>query len=540
MKIWEMKLSHLLCASTLMLGAAAAAAAPVHLDPKLIGKKPIDSWTSFAGDFTGQRYSTLKDINAGNVSQLTQQWVYKINDVGSQRGAATPVIKATPILVNGTLFITIPNHVYALDARTAKLLWQFDWVDKGGHLVGQRGVAVWKDKVFFQTPDNWLLALDANTGKELWRKNYADARKQYFSTSVPLIVKNHLLVGVGGDAMDMPGFLNSYDPDNGALQWTWWSTPRKGDPALKTWPNARSSEHGGGMTWLPGTYDAKLNLIYWPTGNTNPVFAGQGRPGNNLWTESLVALNPDTGKLQWYFQVSPHDTHDFDNNTAPILFDKTIDGKKRQLVSQAARNGVFFTLDRVTGKKIVVKPFVPLDYISGYSPDGEPIPIPDKDPQVSGSINIGNATNWPAPTYSPDTGYFYVNSVESKSIYYLVDDSDEPSGYGGTGQGIGVSKRVLKAIDPLTGEFAWTHTYPNLNSAPGTLGASMLTTASNLLVTGDDQKNLIIMSADKGEILWHKEVTANESNGPITYMMDGKQWLLMAAGDSLYAFSLPK
>ncbi|HEU0097127.1 MAG TPA: acido-empty-quinoprotein group A [Rhizomicrobium sp.] len=536
-----MKLAHLFCAaavSTLLLGAAIAA--PVHLDPKLIGKTPIDSWTSFAGDFTGQRYSTLKQINAGNVGQLAQQWVYKINDIGSQRGAAVPVIKATPILVNGTLFITIPNHVYALDARTAKLLWQYDWVDKGGHLVGQRGVAVWKDKVFFQTPDNWLVAMDANTGKELWKKNYADARKQYFSTSVPLIVKNHLLVGVGGDAMDMPGFLNSYDPDTGELQWTWWSTPRKGDPALKTWPNERSSEHGGGMTWLPGTYDAKLNLLYWPTGNTNPVFAGQGRPGNNLWTESLVALNPDTGKLKWYFQVSPHDTHDFDNNTAPILFDKMVDGKKRQLVSQAARNGVFFTLDRVTGKKLVVKPFVPLDYISGYSPDGEPIPIPDKDPQVSGSINIGNATNWPAPTYSPDTGYFYVNSVESKSIYYLVDDSDEPSGYGGTGQGIGVSKRVLKAIDPLTGEFAWTHTYPNLNSAPGTLGASMLTTASNLLVTGDDQKNLIVMSADKGEILWHKEVTANESNGPITYMMDGKQWLVMAAGDSLYAFTLSK
>lgn len=536
-----MKLAHLLCAaaaSTLLLGAAIAA--PIHLDPKLIGKTPIDSWTSFAGDFTGQRYSTLKQINAGNVGQLTQQWVYKIADVASQRGAAVPVIKSTPILVNGTLFITIPNHVYALDARTARLLWQYDWVDHGGHLVGQRGVAVWKDKVFFQTPDNWLLALDANTGKELWRKNYADARKQYFSTSVPLIVKNHLLVGVGGDAMDMPGFLNSYDPDTGALQWTWWSTPRKGDPALKTWPNERSSEHGGGMTWLPGTYDAKLNLIYWPTGNTNPVFAGQGRPGNNLWTESLVALNPDTGKLKWYFQVSPHDTHDFDNNTAPILFDKMVDGKKRQLVSQAARNGVFFTLDRVTGKKLVVKPFVPLDYISGYSPDGEPIPIPDKDPQVSGSINIGNATNWPAPTYSPDTGWFYVNSVESKSIYYLVDDSAEPSGYGGTGQGIGVSKRVLKAIDPLTGDFAWTHTYPNLNSAPGTLGASMLTTAGNLLVTGDDQKNLIVMSADKGDILWHQEVTANESNGPITYMMDGKQWLLMAAGDSLYAFTLPK
>ena len=351
-------------------------------------------------------------------------------------------------------------------------------------------------------------------------------------------MKNHVIVGVGGDAMDMPGFLDSFDPATGELQWTWWSTPRKGDPALKTWPDEAASDHGGGMTWMPGTYDAALNLLYWPTGNTNPVFAGQGRPGANLWTESIVALDADTGKLKWYFQVSPHDTHDFDNTTAPILFDRMVNGKREKLLAQAARNGFFVTLDRVTGKYLVVKPYVPLDYSSGLSPEGEPIPIPDKDPSVGGSINIVNASNWPAPSYSPKTGLVYVNSVEGKAIYYLTDDSAKPSGYGGTGAGIGRLVRVLQAIDPLTGKAAWRHAYPNLNDAPTTVGPSILTTASNLLISGDDQKNLIIFSADKGKMLWHHELNANESGGIISYRLDGKQYIVFGAGDSLWAWSL--
>jgi len=511
----------------------------ISLDPNVLGKAPITTWPTFNGDYSGQRYSTLTQIAPTNVDQLTQQWVFKISDIGAQRGAPVPVIKCTPLLVDGVLYITIPDHVWAIDARTGSPLWRYDWVDHGGHLVGQRGVALWNSTVFFLTPDNWLVALDANTGRELWKKNYADARKQYFSTSAPLIVKNHVIVGVGGDAMDMPGFLDSFDPATGDLQWTWWSTPRKGDAALKTWPNEAISEHGGGMTWMPGTYDRELNLLYWPTGNTNPVFAGQGRPGANLWTEAIVALDADTGKLKWYFQVSPHDTHDFDNTTAPILFDARVNGKPRKLLAQAARNGFFVTLDRITGQHLVVKPYVPLDYSSGFSPNGEPIPIPDKDPTVGGSINIVNATNWQAPAYNPKTGLVYVNSVEGKAIYYLTDDSALPSGYGGTGESIGHSPRVLRAIDPLTGKAVWWHEYPNLNNAPTTLGPSILTTASNLVITGDDQKNAIIFSASKGEILWHHDLTANESGGIITYLLDGRQYIVFGAGDSLYALSLP-
>jgi alcohol dehydrogenase (cytochrome c) len=528
-----------LAAMAATIAGPAHAASNVSLDPEALGKPPIESWTTFNGDYTGQRYSTLNQITSANVNQIEQRWSYKIVGVGAQRGAATPMIKCTPLLVDGVLYITIPDHVWALDARTGKALWNYDWVDHGGHLVGQRGVGLWKTTVYFQTPDNWLIALNATTGKELWRKNYADARKQYFSTSAPLIVKNHVIVGVGGDAMDMPGFLDSFDPVTGDLQWTWWSTPRKGDPALNTWPNAGTSEHGGGMTWMPGTYDPELNLLFWPTGNTNPVFAGQGRPGANLWTESIVAIDADSGKMRWYYQASPHDTHDFDNTTAPILIDTVVDGKPRKLLSQASRNGFFVTLDRVTGKYLVAKPFVPLDYSSGLSPQGEPMPIPDKDPTVGGSINIVNATNWQAPAYNRNTGLFYVNSVEGKAIYYLTDNSANPSGYGGTGVGIGLSKRVLKAIDPLTGNPVWTHEYPNLNNAPTTLGPSILTTASNLIITGDDQKNLILYSADKGQVLWHREMGANASNGLITYMLDGKQWILVGAGDTLYAYSLP-
>jgi acido-empty-quinoprotein group A len=541
-----MRLSTGVCAAIATAALATAAhfvphiSPGVFLDPNEIGKAPIASWPTFNGDYSGERYSTLTQIKPANVNRLAQQWVYKITGVGAQRGAPVPMIKCTPLLVDGVLYITIPNHVWALDARTGSPLWHYGWVDHGGHLVGQRGVGIWKATVYFLTPDNWLIALNANTGKELWRKNYADARKQYFSTSAPLVVNNHVIVGVGGDAMDMPGFLDSFDPVTGDLQWTWWSTPRKGDPALNTWPNESASDHGGGMTWMPGTYDPELNLLYWPTGTTNPVFAGQGRPGANLWTEAVVAIDPETGKLKWYFQVSPHDTHDFDNTTAPILFDRVVDGKPQKLLAQAARNGFFVTLDRVTGKNLVVKPYVPLDWSSGLSPQGEPIPIPDKDPTVGGSINIVNASNWPAPAYNPKTGLVYVNSVEGKAIYYLTDDSAQPAGYGGTGDGIGRAQRVLQAIDPLTGNAVWKHAYPNLNNAPTTVGPSILTTASNLLITGDDQKNVIIYAADKGQVLWHHEIGANESGGVITYMLDGKQYILFGAGDSLYAWSLPQ
>ncbi len=253
-------------------------------------------------------------------------------------------------MVKGILYLTIPDHVYAVDAHTGEELWHYDWQDQGGHLVGNRGVGLYGDWLYFLAPDGWLISLGANSGKERWRKKVADEKLQYFTTGAPMIVGNHVLVGVGGDAMDVPGYLEARDPETGDLQWRWNSEPKAGEPEAETWPDEPSRTHGGGMTWLSGTYDPSLNLIYWGTGNPNPVYAGQGRKGSNLWTCSIVALNPDTGKLVWYFQASPHDTHDWDNVETPVLFDATIDGKPRKLLAQAARNGYFFVLDRTNGK----------------------------------------------------------------------------------------------------------------------------------------------------------------------------------------------
>ncbi len=269
------------------IAAAAVASAPFHaqtvsVNPDSLGKAPVTSWPTFNGDYSGERYSTLKQIGPANVSRLKAKWVYRITDVGAQRGAPVPVIKCTPLMVDGVLYITIPDHVWALDARTGEQLWRYDWLDHGGHLVGQRGIGIWKSTVFFETPDNWLIALDANTGKELWKKNYADARKQYFSTSAPLIVKNHVIVGVGGDAMDMPGFLDSFDPATGELQWTWWSTPRKGDPALKTWPDEAASDHGGGMTWMPGHLRCGAQPALLAHGKHEPGVCGAGKAGREF------------------------------------------------------------------------------------------------------------------------------------------------------------------------------------------------------------------------------------------------------------------
>jgi acido-empty-quinoprotein group A len=509
-----------------------------ELDMATLGKPPTTSWPTFNGDYTGRRFSTLKQVNTANVASLQLQWSYRITEIGAQRGAPVPVIKATPLQVDGTLYFTLPNNVYAVDARTGTRLWSYSWVDNGGHLVGNRGLGMYKNRLYFLGPDDWVICVDSNTGKEQWRKQIADARLQYFTTTAPLVVKNHVLIGVGGDAMDIRGFLVSLDPDSGDLQWKWWSTPGAGEPGIQTWPSVDAAMHGGGGTWLPGTYDPDLNLIYWGTGNTNPVFAGQGRKGANLYTTSIVALDVDTGKLAWHFQMSPHDTHDWDNTESPVLIDANVEGKPRKLLAQAARNGWFVVLDRTNGRKLVSTPYVKLNWARGVDRLGQPIPDPAIQPTVAGSMTIISATNWMSPSYSPATGLFYVNSVEGFGIYYLLDTNPKPSGYGGTVNVLGTPARVLKALDLNTGKVRWRHEYPNLNGAPATLGPGLLSTAGNLLFTGDDQGNLLAYSADEGKILWHFQAGAPESNGPITYMQDDRQWLVIAAGDTLYAYTL--
>jgi alcohol dehydrogenase (cytochrome c) len=513
------------------------------LDPhKLLQKEPTDTWPTYNGDYSGRRFSPLTQIETSNVHHLSLAWIYRVKiPGGAMRGVGDPDIKSTPLLVNGVLYFTIPDHVYALDARTGAELWHYDWVDKGGHLIGNRGVGMYRSWLYFMAPDGWFISLDAATGKERWRKKVADEKMQYFTTGAPMVVGNHVIMGVGGDAIDVPGYLESRDPETGELQWRWNSEPAKGEPGSETWPDESAMSHGGGMTWLPGTYDPQLNLLYWGTGNANPVLAGQGRPGSNLWTCSIVALNADTGKLVWYFQGSPHDTHDWDNTETPVLFDAEVDGKPRKLLAQAARNGYFFVLDRTNGAHIVSKPFVALNWSKGIDAKGQPIPDPQREPTVDGNlltINGGGGTNWMPPSYSPQTGLFYVNATRGYSVAYLTDTSAKPEGYGGSVRNLW-AQHVLEALDYKTGEVKWSHPYTTADPAGGGyVGAGILTTAGGLLFTGDYNRNLIAFNAANGEILWHFPMLQSTGNGPETYLLDGRQYLIAGGGDTLYAFTL--
>ena len=507
------------------------------LDPSAIVNPTPNMWPTYNGDYSGRRFSPLKQINQENVKQLQLAWLY--HDNTSPGGVAFgPEIKSTPLELDGVLYFTVPDHAWAIDARTGREIWHYKWESKGGIHTGNRGVGIYHNWVFFETPDNHLISLEKDTGNFRWAVEIADLAQQYFSTPAPLVIRNHLIVGVGGDSLDVPGYLEARDPETGTVQWHWNTEPRPGEPGSETWPNERAMTHGGGMTWLTGTYDPELNLLYWGTGNPNPVHAGQGRKGDNLWTCSIVALNPDTGKLQWGFQASPHDTHDFDNVEAPVLFDGEINGEKHKLLAQAARNGYFFVLDRTNGKSLVTAPFIDLNWSKGVNSKGEPIPNPAKEPKTDGSLVIpasGGATNWPPPSFDPETGLFYVSASPSYSIYYLTDTSDSPEGYGGRDSGVW-SESVLEALDYRTGKIRWKHVFPDRG---GSL-SGILTTAGKLLFAGDPSANFIAFNPENGKILWHVGLTASVSNGPITYELDGRQYVVVGAGDILYAFTIPK
>jgi alcohol dehydrogenase (cytochrome c) len=502
------------------------------LDNTKLLRPPTDSWPTYHGDYSGRRYSTLSKINSSNINSLSLAWVYRIN-TGAGGGGR---VSASPLEVNGVLYFTIPDHVWAVDARTGREIWHHPWQSKGGEHIGNRGVGIYGSWLYFETPDCYLVALDLKDGRERWRKPICDLDQFYFGSVAPVILKNHVIAGVSGDDLDRPGYLEARDPENGDVQWRWYVVPQKmGEPGSETWPNEEAMKHGGGMTWQPVTYDPELNLIYVGTGNPQPVIAGKARPGANLFTESIVALNADTGKMVWYFQPSPHDTHDWDATQVPVLFDGEINGQKRKLIAQASRNGFFFVLDRINGKNIVTSEYVKTNWAKGLDAKGQPIPNPAKEPQLDGALvspNQGGGTNWPPPTYSPDTGLFYVNASRAFSVYYIYDPSDKPEGWGGNDRG-GWSESMLEALDYKTGKIRWSHKW----DAGGGRGG-LLSTAGKLLFAGDGANNLVALDQVTGEALWHANLGSGLTNGPITYELDGTQYLVVAAGDTLYGFAM--
>ena len=513
-----------------MAGLAVGMLSAQGLEPKKLGAPPVDTWPTYNGDYSGRRWSTLADINTRNVHQLSLAWVYRMGASGGVRGP----IKSTPLLVNGVLYFSVPDHVFAIDARSGHELWQFARQSKGGW-HNNRGVGIYGETLYLETPDCNLVALDIKNGKERWQKQFCDLDRFYTATNAPIVIKNHVIVGVSGDDLDIPGFLEARDPETGDLQWHWSSVPKPGEPGSETWPNAEAMEHGGGMTWVPSTYDPELNYLYLGTGNPQPVISGKGRKGDNLFTESIVALNLDTGKLVWHFQPSPHDTHDWDAVETPVLFDGEINGKPRKLLAQASRNGFFFVLDRVTGKSVVTSEFVKTNWAKGVNAEGQPIPNPAKEPQIDGALvtpNQGGAANWPPPSFDPQTGLFYVNASRDFSEYYIYDDTEKPEGWSGNDKG-GSGHAMLQALDYKTGKIRWSHKWEGASVRSG-----VLTTAGGVLFTSDPSNNFVSLNAETGEPLWHANLGAPVTNGPMTYKLDGTQYVVVASGDMMFGFAL--
>ena len=497
------------------------------LDPAALLKPATDTWPTYNGDYSGRRFSPLNQINATNIDRLTLAWIFP---------AHASAIKSTPLEVNGVLYFTTPDNVWAVDARYGRQIWHYQRVSEGDH-IGNRGLGMYKNWLYFTTPDAHLVCLDAKDGAVRWIVELADAKLGYFSTMAPLVVRDHIIAGVSGDVTDVRGFLESLDPETGALQWRWYTEPDPGQPGSDTWPKDTDAIlHGGGMTWMTGTYDPELNLLYWGTGNPNPVLAGTARPGDNLYTCSIVALNPDTGKLVWSFQPSPHDVHDWDAVETPVLFDAEFQGKPRKLLAQASRNSFFFVLDRTNGQHLVTAPFIDQTWASGVDSRGRPIAKPEATPSPDGALvepTSDGGSNWMAPSFDPQTGLFYVNARRGFSVYYLTT-TGKAEGWAGRDRILWADSTV-RALDYRTGNVVWNHEIGNGQSIAG-----ILTTAGHLLFTADNSGNLLALNPATGKTLWHLNVGGRLVASPMTYQLDGRQYLIIPVQDILYAFALPE
>jgi alcohol dehydrogenase (cytochrome c) len=492
-----------------------------------IEQSAATAWPTYNGDYSGRRYSGLTKITASNVKHLSVAWIYDLPAGGGS-------VKATPLLVNEVLYFSTPDHVYAVEARTGRELWHYTWTkNRGGNHIGNRGVAILGESVFFVTPDCNLVSLDIKTGREKWFKEYCSVEMMYYGSVAPVVIKDRVIVGVSGDDLDQPAYLDARSPETGDLIWRWHVTPQaKDDPGIETWPNLDMAKHGGGMTWQPVTYDPELNLIYVTTGNPQPVVAYANRAGANLFTASIVALNAETGKMAWYFQSSPHDTHDWDATQTPVLIDDVVNGQPRRLLVQASRNGKFFVLERTHGRAIVSAEYIKTNWSLGTDERGQPIPNPEKRPQVAGALvtpNQAGAANWYSPSFSPQTGLFYVNANRAFSVWYIYDPSDNPMGWGGTDRGGYAEQGQLKAIDYKTGQIRWS--IPRYGGNTG-----LLSTAGNV-VFGSAASGIGAYNATTGAPLWNSRI-GGVTNGPITYELDGKQYVVVAAGSRFVAFVL--
>jgi alcohol dehydrogenase (cytochrome c) len=508
------------------------------LPAELTAQPPGANWLSYNGDFTGRRYSSLAQISRRNVAQLRAQWVFHSSN--SNR------LEVTPVVVNGVMFVTSANDTFALDARTGRMIWHHERPvseglidDAAGHL--SRGVAVWHSRVYRQTDNAHLLCLDARSGHLLWDVAYADWSRNYGATAAPLVVNDKVIVGTSGGDDGVRGFVAAYDATTGKLAWRFWTIPAPGEFGSESWPGDMYL-HGGGTAWMPGTYDPETGTLFWTTSNPSPDFDGSVRPGDDLYTSCVLALDPDTGKLKWYFQFTPHDLFDYDATETPILIDAVYESVPRKLLVQANRNGFIYVLDRTSGKFLSAVPFVSkLTWAKGIDEQGRPLrsglkPTPEGTRICPG---YGGATNWYAPSYNESTHFVYFLALEECQTFFSKPQKFEE---GKTFYSTGVkripgetSQKILLAYDLDKQSFAWR--YPQVGRAHSSGGT--MTTAGGLVFFGDDAQSFEAVDAQTGKPLWHFNTGQDFSASPMSYAVQDKQYVAIAAGSDIFSFALP-
>jgi alcohol dehydrogenase (cytochrome c) len=511
----------------------------VDVQPAQLLAQPVGkNWLSYHGDYTGRRYSSLDQINVSNVDKLRAQWAF--------HAAHSDNLEVTPVVVDGIMFVTAANDAFALDAQTGRMVWHYSRPVTEGLIDDasqhhNRGVGIWHSRIYMETDNAHLLCLDARSGHLLWDVPYTDGNKNYGATSAPLVVKDKVLVGTSGGDDGVRGFVSAYDAETGKLAWRFWTIPGPGEPGSESWPGDLYL-HGCGTTWMPGTFDPELNTIYWGTSNPCPDFDGDPRPGDDLYTDSVLALDPDNGKLKWYFQFTPHDLFDYDATETPVLIDAVYAGHPRKLLAEANRNGFFYVLDRTDGKFLAAVRFAEkLNWAKGIDEQGRPM-VTGVIPAAEGTRvcpGFSGATNWYAPSYNPDTHLFYFLATENCDIYFKkAEKFEEGKAYYATGVRHSPGddrKRVLLAYDLESAKPAWC----SVQIGAGHSFAGTMTTKGALVFFGDDAQSFEAVDARSGAPLWHFETGQNMHASPMSYAINGVQYVVVASGSDIFSFALP-
>jgi PQQ-dependent dehydrogenase (methanol/ethanol family) len=497
------------------------------------------------GDYQGTHYSGLKQIDTTNVNQLRTAWAFPM--------PGDSVLETMPVVVDGVMYTTQPGVVAALDARTGRQIWRYARQQKVKNPYEinpfNRGVAVLGQRLFVGTLDAALIALDARTGLPLWETQVADSMLGYSITSPPLIVKDKVLVGITGGEFGPRGFLDAYDAATGKQLWRWYAVPGPGEFGNDTWLGD-SWTRGGSPMWLTGSYDPELNLVYWTVGNPAPQIDRSARGElDNLFSDSVVAIDPDTGQRKWHYQFTPNDGHDWDSCQDVILVDRMWRGERRKLLLHADRNGIFYVLDRTNGKFLSGTPFVHANWVSGFDANGRPIQVPGSNSNPGGSFvvypTLGGGTNFQAPSYSPQTGWMYLEYAENGQRYASTPvpfesgrqyiGRTDPTGDVRPRPGDPAASAGIKAIDPETGKTMW-----DFKMFQGSLTNGVLATAGNVVFGAMRDGNLVALDAKTGTHSWHVQLGPTMAASPISYAIDGRQFVAIAAGNTVYAFALPE